>query len=171
MAGAAPPDSDRSQEQKTVSKAPIYALILLFAAAAGGQTPNPADPFVQRRTAAEAATGGHRAKMLVELARDEMEAANQAFTDGDADKGQKLAAAAAQDAEHSSEASAGSGKRLKETEIDLRKLQTRTRDIARSLALDDRPVLEKIVTQIEQFRQALLDRMFGDNKKKDKPKP
>ena len=145
--------------------------VIALAGACVGQTAAAAgSPFEQRRTVAEAAGGGHRAKLFLEIAHDEMEAANQAFTDGDADKGQKLAADALRDAEQSSDASTKSGKRLKETEIDLRKLQTRTRDIARSLAIDDRPLLEKMVRQIEQLRQSLLDRMFGD-KKKEKQKP
>jgi hypothetical protein len=132
------------------------------------QQPAPSDPFSPRRAEAEAAHEGHRAKLFVDLAREEMEAANHAFTDGNVDAGQKLVADVGKDADTATQAAVESGKRLKDTELDLGKLERRTRDIGRSLNFEDRPALEKLVQRIQDMRQALLDRMFG-GKKKGKP--
>ena len=101
----------------------------------------------------------------MDLAHSEMEAADKAFTDGNPDLGHKLAAAAGKDADESGKAAVDSGKRLKDTEIDLRRLQMRTRDIAQSLAFEDRPPIEEIVKRIELMRETILDRMFGGRKK------
>ncbi len=60
-----------------------------------------------------------------------------------------------------SSAAKSSGKRLKQTEIELRKLEKRMKDIAESLNLDDRPPVLKSVDEIEQLRAGLLAAMFG----------
>lgn len=144
----------------------VAAMLFVFAAAGQQAPPNVADPFAARRSEAEAAREGRRAKLFVELARDEMEAADHAFTEGNVGLGQKLAAQAASDADTSGKAAVDSGKRLKDTEIDLRKLQTRTRDISRSLNFEDRPPIDKIVDRIEAMRETILNRMFGGKKGK-----
>ena len=142
---------------------------LLCAVAFGQQQPPAApapDPFGPHRSEAQAAREGHRAKLFVDLAHQELEAADRAFTDGNVELGHKLAADAGNDADEAGKAALDSGKRLKDTEIDLRKLQTRTRDIGRSLSFDDRPPLNKIVDRIEAMREAILNRMFGGKKGK-----
>ena len=129
------------------------------------QPPAQPDPYAARRTEAQSAHEGHRAKLFVDLAHDEMEASDKAFTDGNVELGHKLASNAVNDADESSKAAVNSGKRLKDTEIDLRRLQMRTRDIAQSLNFEDRPPIEKIVQRIELMREAILERMFGGKKK------
>ena len=144
----------------------VSALLLIsFCALAQQQPVQQPDPFAARRTEAGTANGGHRAKLFVDLAHAEMEAADKAFTDGNVELGHKLATAAAGDADESSKAAVDSGKRLKDSEIDLRRLQMRTRDIGQSLNFEDRPPIEKIVQRIELMREAILDRMFGGKKK------
>ncbi len=59
------------------------------------------------------------------------------------------------------DAASASGKHLKQTEIDLRKLSKRMHDIAETLAVEDRPPLLKAVDDLEQIRADLLARMFG----------
>ena len=153
----------------TGHRARLFFLVVttVWAATAFAQQAQPAasDPFAAKRTEAQAAHEGHRAKLFVDLAHEEMEASNKAFTDGNVELGHKLASAAAADADESSKAAVESGKRLKDTEIDLRRLQTRTRDIGQSLNFEDRPPIEKIVQRIEVMREAILDRMFGGKKK------
>jgi hypothetical protein len=51
---------------------------------------------------------------------------------------------------------------LKQTEIDLRKLEHRMRDIGQSLSIDDRPPVEKAVQELEQVRADLLAKMWGE---------
>jgi capsule polysaccharide export protein KpsE/RkpR len=151
-------------------------LLLTLATILGGAAPlraadqpESADKLKQR---AEASTGGTRARLFVEAARLEIEEANQHFTDGDVDKAHARVKDAVSDAEKGADAARTSGKRLKDTEIDLRKLQRRTEDIRRSLALEDRPALQSMVERLEALRQQLLDKMFGhDSKNKTKTTP
>lgn len=149
----------------SASKLLVVAILSCGLASARQEKAAPADPFAPRRTEAQAAHEGHRAKLFVDLARDEMEAADKAFTDGNVELGQKLAANAGSDADEAGKAAVDSGKRLKDTEIDLRKLQFRTRDIGASLSFEDRPPMEKIVQRIEAMREAILNRLFGPRKK------
>ena len=164
-------ETQRSKIKRTLrlcisaSKSLVVAALLCAFASGLQEKPAPADPFAARRTEAEAAREGHRAKLFVDLAHEEMEAADKAFTDGNVELGQRLAANSAVDAETGGKAAVDSGKRLKDTEIDLRKLQTRTRDIGRSLNFEDRPPMEKIVQRLETLRESILDRMFGPKKK------
>ena len=162
-------ETRRTKIKKTlrlcVSASKPLVVVAFLSVCVLAQQPQQADPFAARRAEAEAAHEGHRAKLFVDLAHAEMEAADKAFTDGNVELGHKLASAAATDADESGKAAVDSGKRLKDTEIDLRRLQMRTRDIGQSLAFEDRPPIEKIVQRIELMREAILDRMFGGKKK------
>ncbi|HZQ90916.1 MAG TPA: hypothetical protein VFA60_03900 [Terriglobales bacterium] len=155
---------------------PAQILFLTLATLLGGATllraADQAESVEKLKQRAEAATGGTRARLFVEVARLEIEEANQHFTDGDVDKAHARVKDAVTDAEKGADAARISGKRLKDTEIDLRKLQRRTEDIRRSLALEDRPALQSMVERLEALRQQLLDKMFGhDNKNKSKAAP
>jgi hypothetical protein len=70
--------------------------------------------------------------------------------------------------EKASDAAAQTKKRLKNVEIDLRKIAEKLRDIKRTLAFEDQPPIEQAVRRLEDLRTALLKEMFGDDKKKVK---
>lgn len=70
--------------------------------------------------------------------------------------------------EKASDASTQTKKHLKNTEIDLRKIAEKLRDIKRTLAFEDQPTVEQAVRRLEDLRTALLKEMFGDDKKKVK---
>jgi hypothetical protein len=70
--------------------------------------------------------------------------------------------------EKASDAAARTKKRLKNVEIDLRKIAEKLRDIKRTLAFEDQPAVEQAVRRLEDLRTALLKEMFGDDKKKVK---
>ena len=59
--------------------------------------------------------------------------------------------------------------KMKETEIILRETQRRVEAVKRTLAAEDRPPLDQVEKKIEQYRQDLLDEMFGSKKKEKKP--
>jgi hypothetical protein len=110
---------------------------------------------------ANAAHGGEQAKLCLEYAHRLLEDANVLFTNGDVDKAQGEVADVVEYSRKAADAASTSGKHLKQTEIDLRKLSKRLRDIAATLAVEDRPPLLKVVDDIEQIRADLLTRMFG----------
>ena len=122
------------------------------------------EPLDRLRGRSAASAGGERAKLFSELARRQMEMANDQFTAGAVEEGHKLVQQSLGDAETAVEAARTSGKRLKETEIELRRLARRTEDIRRSLNFEDRPVLAKAVERLEDLRRKLLEKMFKKEK-------
>ena len=135
----------------------IPALALLLCCFALSKTESLAD----LKTRADNAHGGDEAKWCIEYAQAELEHANDLFTAGDVDQAQSAVSSVMEYVRKGSSAAESSGKRLKQTEIELRKLQKRMKDIAGSLNLDDRPPVLKSVDEIEQLRAGLLAAMFG----------
>jgi|ERR1035438_5188341 hypothetical protein len=70
--------------------------------------------------------------------------------------------------EKATDAATQTKKRLKNVEIDVRKIADKLRDIKRTLAFEDQPPVEQAVRRLEELRTALLKEMFGDDKKKVK---
>ncbi len=110
---------------------------------------------------ADAAKGGEQAKLCLEYAHRLLEDANALFTNGDVDKAQGEISEVVEYGRKAADAASTSGKHVKQTEIDLRKLGKRMHDIAATLSVDDRPPLKKAVEDIEEIRTDLLVRMFG----------
>jgi hypothetical protein len=61
-----------------------------------------------------------------------------------------------------------SNKRLKNVEIDVRKIADKLRDIKRTLAFEDQPAVEQAIRRLEDVRTTLLKVMFANDKKKEK---
>jgi hypothetical protein len=110
---------------------------------------------------ADAAHGGEQAKLCLRYAHAELEFANQLFTKGDVEQAQSAVSNVMDCARKGADAARSSGKRLKQTEIELRELEKRMKDIGDSLDLDDRPGVLNYVKEIEQLRTGLLEAMFG----------
>lgn len=114
---------------------------------------------------AEAASGGDQAKLCVRVAEEEVELANQHFTDGKVDQGHATVREAVAYAEKARDAAVASRKRLKKTEISIGKIARRLGDISKTLAIDDRPAVEQAVRELEHIQDQLLDAMFGEGKR------
>ena len=108
----------------------------------------------------ESARGGKRAEFLMQLAHQELEEADRQYHDGDTDKALRTAQSSGACADQATAASLESGKRLKDTEIELRKLSERLQAILQELSFEDRQGLDPMVQKLEQDRSKLLDRMF-----------
>ena len=63
------------------------------------------------------------------------------------------------------DAATRSGKKLKDTEISLRKMADKLRDLKRGANFDDQPQIQSAIDEVESLRTALLDRMFAKKKK------
>lgn len=116
---------------------------------------------------AEAAEGGRRADLYVEVAQRQIETADSRFTEGKIEEGQEAVEDAVAAAEKASNAAVESRSRMKQTEIALRRASRRLADISRTLAFDDRKRTEEAVIKLEKIRTDLLEAMFAP-KKKDK---
>jgi hypothetical protein len=135
----------------------IPVVVLLLCCFSLGKT----ESLEELKTRADNAHGGEEAKLCLEYAHAELEHANDLFTQGNVDQAQSAVRSVMEYVRKGSSAAKASGKRLKRTEIELRKLEKRMKDIAESLNLDDRPPVLKSVDEIEQVRAGLLTAMFG----------
>ena len=113
------------------------------------------------RERAEAAKGGERAKLYMRAAEETVEEANGKFDSGDVEQAHGQVKQAVGDADRATEAARSSGKRLKNTELELRKLVRRLSDIERTLAVDDRGPVHQGIERLQELDRSLLDRMFG----------
>ena len=111
---------------------------------------------------ADAAQGSERVVLCLEYAHRELEQSNTLYTDGDVEKAEAAIQEVVTYSRKATETATGSNKRLKQTEIELRKIKNRMSDIGQSLNIDDRPPVEQAVKELEQLRASLLAKMFGE---------
>jgi hypothetical protein len=134
----------------------LLTMLLLTSAVYAGEKPSVEE--LQRKI--ESAHGGKKAELLVQLARDQVEMADALYHDGNTDKAFNMLKEAGSNADQATSVSLDSGKRLKDTEIDLRKLSERTQAIRQEANFEDRKPFDTCIQGIEQDRSKLLDRMF-----------
>jgi hypothetical protein len=115
---------------------------------------------------AEAARLEDRPPLYAEIAERQLKSADQLYTAGKVDD----ASAAVNDVvtycDKATHAATKSGKKLKNTEIAVRKMAAKLRDIRRSLAFEDQGPVKAAADRLESMRTELLSRMFGGKEKK-----
>jgi hypothetical protein len=116
---------------------------------------------------AEAAHLQDRPSLYLQLARRQAEAAEMFYAGGNVEAGNSAVADVANYCSQASAAAIASGKKLKDTEIALRKMAERFRDLKRNLAFEDQAPVQQAIDRMETMRTDLLAAMFG--KKKAKP--
>jgi hypothetical protein len=100
-----------------------------------------------------------QAEIYTEIAKLQLKAADDTYSTNP-EAARALFEDSVQAAEKAATASIEAGKRLKQVEIDLRKLSHHVEEIRQSWAFDDRPPLDAGVQRIDAARTKLLDRMF-----------
>ena len=123
----------------------------------------------QMKASAERASGGSQARQYAELAKYLVDVADQQFTQANVEQAQATIQEVVNYCLKARDASLKSHGKMKETEIILRETQRRVEAVKRTLAAEDRPPLDQVEKKIEQYRQDLLDEMFGSKKKEKKP--
>jgi hypothetical protein len=110
---------------------------------------------------AEAARLEDRPSLYIQIARKRLEDADRLYKSGD-DQAARAAVADVEDySDKASDAANRSRKKLKDTEISMRKMAEKLRDIKRSVAFEDQAPIQKAVDRLEKMRDELLSRMFG----------
>ncbi|HKW74967.1 MAG TPA: hypothetical protein VJN64_05530 [Terriglobales bacterium] len=122
----------------------------------------------QLKVDAEKAHSGHRAELYSELALRTVDVANQQFTQGKSVEAQKTVQDILDYATKAHDAALEKHKKMKDTEIHLRETQRELENLRRTLAADDRPPVEAVEKTISDFRQDLLNAMFGSPRKEKK---
>ncbi|HZU44158.1 MAG TPA: hypothetical protein VE994_15890 [Terriglobales bacterium] len=110
---------------------------------------------------ADAAKLPDQPHLYMDVADRQLETATQKFNAGDAE----AALASVQDigtyGHKAADAALKSGKHLKQTEISLRKIVVKLRDLKRAVSFEDREPVQATIDDLEKLRTELLTKMFA----------
>lgn len=141
----------------------ILVVVLAAAIAAVGSNEETLAELIAR---ADAARPEDRPALYIEIAQRQLKAADQLYTDGNAEE----ASAAIHDVvtynDKATSSAIATHKKLKQTEIAVRKMAARLRDLRRGLAFEDQAPVKEAADKLEDMRTLLLNGMFGTKKKK-----
>jgi hypothetical protein len=139
-------------------------LLLLFLA-----LPALADDRNVDQLKAEAERAGpDQAKACAEVAERLVSIANKLFSDGESVKAHATVQEVLQYGSKARDLSIKNRKKMKETEIHLRRARRALEDMRRTLAAEDRPPVEAVEKKLEQFGEEILEAMFAPPKKEAK---
>jgi hypothetical protein len=124
------------------------------------------DSLDQLAARAEAARPEDRPALYVEIARQRAEEADKLYKEGNADAGSAALREVVTFSKKATDASIQTGKRLKNTEITLRKMAEKFRDVKRTVAFEDQAPIQQTMDELEKMRTDLLAAMFGKKKNK-----
>lgn len=114
---------------------------------------------------ADAAPLEDRPQLYVEIAQAQLTAAVEGYKAGKAEQARAAVNEVVLYAGKARDASIQSGKRLKNTEISVRKMAEKLRDLKRTLNFDDQAPVQTAADQLESMRSELLSRMFSKGKR------
>ena len=117
-------------------------------------------------TRAESSRLEDRPHLYTEIARRHVKAADQLYAAGKPEEARAAVREVVEYSDKASDAATHSGKKLKDTEIAVRKMVARLRDIKRTVAFEDQAPIEEAVDHLEQVRTQLLSQMFGKKENK-----
>ncbi len=162
MASSAPADRDRA-EKISAMRRPITIAVVLVASSllAFGYKTETLQELIAR---ADAARIDDRPALYVDIAERQLKSADELYTAGKVDEAQAALNDVLTYSKKAHDAAIQSGKKLKNTEIDFRKMAAKLRDIKRSLNFDDQAPLQMAADQLENMRTDLLSHMFGKGK-------
>lgn len=104
-------------------------------------------------------------RLFIKIAQDQLRAADNAYKSGNAEGGKSAVSNLVEYCGKATDAAVQSGSRLKDTEIDIRKMADKLRDIKRNLNYDDQAPVQAAIDKLEDMRSNLLKRMFEAKKK------
>jgi hypothetical protein len=118
----------------------------------------------------ESARPEDRAELAIRIAQSQLRNADKFYRDGKVDQ----AGAAVDDivtySEKARDALTQTKKRLKNVEIDVRKMAEKLRDIRRTLVFEDQPPVIQAIDRLEDIRTTLLKEMFAKEEKEEQKK-
>jgi hypothetical protein len=103
--------------------------------------------------------------LYIDLAQRELRSADQLYIAGKPDEAHAAVTDLVSFADKAQEAAKTSGKRVKNSEIALRKMALKLRDIKRTQSADEQDALQKAADHLEDLRTDLLSNMFGKGAK------
>jgi hypothetical protein len=122
----------------------------------------------QLKARVESARPEDRVDLCIRIAQQQLRNADKFYSDGNVDQARAAVDDIVTYSEKARDASKQAKKRLKNVEINVRKMAEKLRDIRRTLAFDDQPPVEQAVRRLEDIRTALLKEMFAKDAAEEK---
>src|SRR5271169_27876 len=123
------------------------------------------ETVAELKTRLESARPEDRPDLCVRIAQLQVRAADKLYNEGHVDEARAAVEDVAAHFEKARDAAIESKKRMKNVEIDARKISEKLRDIKRTLAFEDQAPVDQAIRRIEDVRTALLKEMFSEKKK------
>lgn len=114
---------------------------------------------------AQTAPLDHQPELYMRAAVAELKVATKLYNDGQVDDARNILNELVTHSEKAAAAATKSRKRVKNTEIDLRKMSEKLRDLKRTLDFEDQPPVQAAMDHLEDLRTNLLALMFSKEKK------
>ena len=149
--------------RQLIRKRASILLLLCFTLAALADDKN-----LDQLKAEAARPSADQAKQCAEVAERLVPVADKLFTDGESVKGHATVQEILQYGKRARELAIDSRKKMKDTEIHLRRCRRALENMRRTLAAEDRPAVEAVEKQLEQFGEDILEAMFSPPKKDQK---
>ena len=141
----------------------IFTVLLLAAAGLGLAAKELSLQELEAK--ADAAPLEDRPQRYVEIAQAQLTAAIEGYKAGKAEQGRTAVDDVVLYAGKARDASIQSGKKLKNTEISVRKMAEKLRDLKHTLNFEDQAPVQTAADQLESMRSELLSRMFSKGKR------
>lgn len=148
----------------------MKAIVIILVLVLAGASLNAQQSMDQLRAKMESSKGGAKAKFAMEIAARQVEEANAAFEAGQTDRGHQLVREATDLVQQAGNDALEANKKVKDTEISVRKLGKRLEGIQRTVNFDDQDQFDESLQIINTVRNKLLDRMFSLDKDDKKTK-
>ncbi len=167
MASDASFDRDRAEETLTTMGRWTIAIILMgisavLCAAAKDETIDELKARFEKSRVEE------RAELGIRIAQHQLQNADKLYNDGKTADARAAVEDIVSYSEKARDAATQTNKRLKNVEIDARKMAEKLRDIKRTLAFEDQSAVEQAIRRLENVRTTLLKEMFAKDEKKGK---
>jgi hypothetical protein len=107
-----------------------------------------------------------RPELGIRIAQHQLRNADKLYVEGKVEQAREAVEDIVTYSEKARDAATQTQKRLKNVEIDARKIADKLRDIKRTLALEDQPPVEQAIRRLEEVRTVLLKEMFAKKEKK-----
>ncbi len=152
-------------------RAAFYVLaviaILALACSYGAAKDETADELKARFASARPAD---RADLAIRIAQYQLRIADKLYSDGRADQARAAVDDIVTYSEKARDTVTQARKRLKDVEINVRKMAAKLRDIKRTLAFEDQPPVQQAIDRLEDIRTTLLKEMFAKEEKEEQKK-
>jgi len=144
----------------------IFAIWLLLLAVSLTVFATKEESAAQLALRAESAPLDQQPDLYLKAAAEELKTTDALYNQGKVEEASNGVRQITDYADKATDTAIRSGKKLKNAEIEIRKIATRLNNIQHTLSFDDQAPVKTAIEHLEDVRTKLLARMFSKDKKK-----